>query len=158
MGSEDENVRCLLMSTTPWWGYALAQLVEALRYKRESRGFDFRWCHWHISSGLTMVLRLTQHLTEMSTKNISWQQRRPVRTADNLTTFMYWLSWNLGASTSWKPQGLSRPVMGLLYLCCSVTNFTQSSTLLVQPSSPNCIMLHKVTNCISLPTFLETRG
>ena len=27
------------------------------------------------------------------------------------------LSWNLGASTSWNPQGLSRPVMGLLYLC-----------------------------------------
>ena len=26
------------------------------------------------------------------------------------------LSWNLGASTSWNPQGLSRPVMGLFYL------------------------------------------
>ena len=26
------------------------------------------------------------------------------------------LSWNLGASTSWNPQGLSRAVMGLLYL------------------------------------------
>ena len=26
------------------------------------------------------------------------------------------LSWNLGASTSWNPQGLSRPVMGLPYL------------------------------------------
>ena len=26
------------------------------------------------------------------------------------------MSWNLGASTSWNPQGLSRPVMGLLYL------------------------------------------
>jgi hypothetical protein len=26
------------------------------------------------------------------------------------------LSLNLGASTSWNPQGLSRPVMGLLYL------------------------------------------
>jgi len=26
------------------------------------------------------------------------------------------LSWNLGTSTSWNPQGLSRPVMGLLYL------------------------------------------
>ena len=25
-------------------------------------------------------------------------------------------SWNLGASTSWKPQGLSRPVIGLHYL------------------------------------------
>jgi len=26
------------------------------------------------------------------------------------------LSWNLGASTFWNPQGLSRPVMGLLFL------------------------------------------
>ena len=29
---------------------------------------------------------------------------------------MSWLSWNLGASISWKPQGLYRPVMGLIYL------------------------------------------
>jgi hypothetical protein len=41
---------------------------------------------------------------------------RPVRRAYNLTTFMCQLSWNLGASTSWNPLGLSRPVMGLLYL------------------------------------------
>jgi len=27
-------------------GHAVAQLVEALRYKPESRGFDSRWCHW----------------------------------------------------------------------------------------------------------------
>jgi len=39
-----------------------------------------------------------------------------VHTADNLTAFMCRLSLNLGASTSWNPQGLSRPVMGLLYL------------------------------------------
>jgi hypothetical protein len=26
-------------------GYAVAQLVEALRYKPEDRGFDSRWCH-----------------------------------------------------------------------------------------------------------------
>jgi len=26
------------------------------------------------------------------------------------------LSWNLGTVTSWNPLGLSRPVMGLLYL------------------------------------------
>ena len=43
-------------------------------------------------------------------------KKRPVRRADNLTTFMCRLSWNLGASTSWNPQGLFRPVMGLLYL------------------------------------------
>jgi hypothetical protein len=36
--------------------------------------------------------------------------------ADNLTTFMCRLSRNLWASTSWNPKGLSRPVMGLLYL------------------------------------------
>jgi hypothetical protein len=28
--------------------------------------------HWHISSDRTMALRLTQLLTEMSTRNISW--------------------------------------------------------------------------------------
>ena len=36
--------------------------------------------------------------------------------ADKLTTFMCQFSWNLGASTYWKTEGLSRPVMGLLYL------------------------------------------
>jgi hypothetical protein len=36
--------------------------------------------------------------------------------ADNLTTFMCRLSRNLGASTSWNPKVLARPVMGLLYL------------------------------------------
>ena len=27
----------------------MAQLVEALRYKPEGRGFDSRWCHWNFS-------------------------------------------------------------------------------------------------------------
>jgi hypothetical protein len=26
-----------------------AQLVEALHYKPEGRGFDSRWCHWNFS-------------------------------------------------------------------------------------------------------------
>jgi len=30
-------------------GHAVAQLVEALRYKLEVRGFDSRWCHWNFS-------------------------------------------------------------------------------------------------------------
>jgi len=25
----------------------VAQVVEALRYKSERRGFDSRWCHWN---------------------------------------------------------------------------------------------------------------
>ena len=27
-------------------GHAVAQWVDALRYKPEGRGFDSRWCHW----------------------------------------------------------------------------------------------------------------
>jgi hypothetical protein len=30
-------------------GHAVAQLVEALRYKPEGRGFHSRWCHWNFS-------------------------------------------------------------------------------------------------------------
>ena len=54
-------------------GHAVAQLVEALRYKSEDRGFDSRWCYWNFSnpSDRTIALGLTQPLTEMSTRNIS---------------------------------------------------------------------------------------
>ena len=31
-------------------GQAVAQFVEALRYKPEGRGFDSRWCHWNFPS------------------------------------------------------------------------------------------------------------
>ena len=31
------------------WGHAVAQLVEALRYKPEGRGFDSQWFHWNFS-------------------------------------------------------------------------------------------------------------
>jgi hypothetical protein len=47
-------------------GHAVTQLVEALRYKPEGRGFD---------SGRTMVLGSTQPLTEMSTRDSSWGVR-----------------------------------------------------------------------------------
>jgi hypothetical protein len=32
------------------WGYAVAQLVEELRYKTEGSGFETRWYHCDISS------------------------------------------------------------------------------------------------------------
>jgi hypothetical protein len=35
------------ISVSGWW-YALAQLVDALRYKPESGGFDSRWCHCNL--------------------------------------------------------------------------------------------------------------
>jgi hypothetical protein len=53
----------------------MAQLVEALRYKPDGRGFDYRWYHWNSSLTYsfrrTMVLESTQPLTEISTRNIS---------------------------------------------------------------------------------------
>ena len=74
--------------------------------------------HWHNPSGSSMALGLTQPLTEMSTRNISWGRwsSRPMHKSHNHTTFMCRMSWNLGASISWNSQVLSRPVMGLLYL------------------------------------------
>ena len=38
-----------------------------------------------VSVDRTMTVGSTQPLTEMSTRNISWGQRRPVRKADNLS-------------------------------------------------------------------------
>ena len=56
--------------------YIIIIIVGALRYKAESRGFDFRWCHSnfhrHNPSGRTMALGLARPLIEMSTRNISW--------------------------------------------------------------------------------------
>ena len=58
-------------------GDAVVQLVEALRQEPECRGFDSGCCHWNFSltqsSGRNMALGLTQPLTEMSTRNISWR-------------------------------------------------------------------------------------
>ena len=70
--------------------------------------------HWHNPSGRTNFLRLIQALTEMSNRNFL-EQKRPVRRADNSTTFICTLSWNLRTSDSWNSQCLSRYAMGLLY-------------------------------------------
>jgi hypothetical protein len=60
-----------------------------------------------------VALGSTQPLTEMSTRNISWGVKYFLWQP---TTLMCRLSRNLGTPTSWNPKGLSRPVMGLLYL------------------------------------------
>jgi len=63
---------------------------------------------------LRLWVRLTL-FTEISSRDVSWRERRPVRRAENLP-----LSCGdcqiLGVSTSWSPKSLSRPVMGWLYL------------------------------------------
>jgi hypothetical protein len=56
--------------------YAVAQLVEAVRYKPEATGLIpdsvTEIFQLHNPSGRTMALGSTQPLTEMSTRNIFW--------------------------------------------------------------------------------------
>jgi hypothetical protein len=51
--------------------------------------------------------------------------------ADKLTAFMCRLSRNLGASNSWNTKGLSRPVMGLLYLKCKLPTLLVAETFIL---------------------------
>ena len=43
------SVKSLYIYTFYFWGSAVAQFVEALRYKSEGRGFDSRWYPWNFS-------------------------------------------------------------------------------------------------------------
>jgi len=96
----------------------VAQCVEALSCKPEVRGFDSRWwCHWNFSltqSFRTMALGLTQPLTEMR----GGKGGRYVGLTTLSPSFADCLEI-LGISTSWHPQGLSKPVMGLLFVTCT---------------------------------------
>jgi hypothetical protein len=64
------------------------------------------------------------------------------------------LSWNLGASTCWTPQGLSRPVMGLLYLYLYlVLNTRYYSQMLTKPEfSEDCRKNTKIADLLLLST------
>jgi len=67
------------------------------------------------------------------------------------------LSWNLGASTSWNPQGLSRPVMGLLYLflLLTLTSTTTATTTNSSGSSSKQVVCINTSRCIfSCPLYV----
>ena len=65
--------------------------------------------HLHNPSDRTMALGSTQPLTEMSTRRISWGQMRPVRKADNLTTFLY------RCHEIWEPSGPLQACNGIAF-------------------------------------------
>jgi len=83
------HINFYLHSLTCYLGYDLAQLVEALRYKSEVRGID-RCCGVIVLNFPVALWPWDQ--SEMSTKNISWGQKRSVFRVDNLTNFMRQLS------------------------------------------------------------------
>jgi hypothetical protein len=95
--------------------------VDALRYDPGGRGFDSPSCHWYFSWTQSFRPHYGPGVDSASNRN-EYQEYLMRGKGDRcvgLTTLppsCTRLSWNLVASTSWNPQGLSRPVMGLLYL------------------------------------------
>jgi hypothetical protein len=61
--------------------------------------------HWLNAYNHTMSLGMTEPLTEMSTRDFSWEKSRSVYRADNLITFIFWLSGNSGILSSWIHKG-----------------------------------------------------
>jgi hypothetical protein len=49
LGVEGGPSTCRKLYYIRYMKHAVAQLVEALRYKPEGRGFDSRCCHWNFS-------------------------------------------------------------------------------------------------------------
>jgi hypothetical protein len=90
-------------------GYAVAQWLKHCAKSRKFAGSIPDGItgifHWHNPSGRTMVLGLTQPLTDMSSRNNSLGVGDKGGRCVGLTS-----------SSSWNLQGLTRPVMGLLYL------------------------------------------
>jgi len=101
------------------WGTALRARRSRVRFPMVSLDiFSLtRSCRPHYGTGVDSASNRNEYqecfLVVKAAGAWGWQ----------LTTFMCRLSWNLGASTSRKPQGLSRPVMGLLFYCPTVFPF-----------------------------------
>ena len=60
-------------------GHAVAQLVEAARYKLEGRGFFFCWCQWNIS--LTYSFYCGPRIDSASDRNKYQEYFRGVKAA-----------------------------------------------------------------------------
>ena len=125
--------------------FALARLVEALRYKTEGRVFDSRWCHSNfffyniILPAALWPLGWIQSLTEISTRNISWGGKggRCVGLS-TLPLSCTRLSWNLGASTSLEPSRSVQACNGIALLFGLILNwlFANSSR------ARSCVYIH----------------
>jgi hypothetical protein len=99
-------------------------MIEALRYKPENRGFDSRLCHWifidiflvHYGLGVDSASNRNEYQEDfLGVKAAGAQGCQPSHLHVPIVL-------KSGSLTSWNPQGLSRPVMGLLYLY--LTNVT----------------------------------
>ena len=103
--------------------HMVAQLVKAFHYKLEICRFNSQWCQWNFSLTESLQLHYGPAVDSASNRykyqEHSWGYRWPVNRADNLTTFKWQMSWNMGASTSCNPQSQSilyRDYLTFLYI------------------------------------------
>ena len=94
--------------------HAVAQLLEALHYKPEGRGLDSRP---HYGPGVDSASNRNEYREYF----LGGKGGRCVG-ADNFTTFMCRLSTNLGVSTSWNSQGLSRHDPGIPFFTLKMSD------------------------------------
>jgi hypothetical protein len=88
--------------------YATSQKVAGSIPDGVTENFSLTWSSRpHYGPGVDSTSNRNEY------RNISWGERRSVRRADNLSTFMWRLSWNLGALNSCNTQGISRSVTGI---------------------------------------------
>jgi len=111
-----------LIAARCWWRSWLRHCATRRRVAGSISDGIIGIFHWQNPSAHTMALgltRLTQSLTEMSTRNICWGKGG---LCVGLTTLppscTDWLE-------IWEPQGLSGPVMGLLFTKFNCNRFTK---------------------------------
>ena len=84
------------MGTLSLSGHAVAQLVEALRYKPEGRGFASRWCHWNFSLTLPFRPHCSPGVDSASNRN-EYQE--------------YFLGVKMAVAKGWQPYLLHVPIV-----------------------------------------------
>jgi hypothetical protein len=96
---------------------ALVHLM-ALRYHPEGRGFGLGWCHWRNPSGRTLAVGSTQPIIRVSTSGCYLLEREgsPCVGLNTLLPSSAECLEIIGTLNSLRPNGLSRIVIGLLYL------------------------------------------
>jgi len=103
-------------------GRMMAQLVEALCYKREGHGFDSWWCLWNFSLTQSFWPHCGPEVDSASNRNEYQEYFLRV----GLTTLPPTCADCLEISEP-HPPGTLRPVMGLLCLCLYIYICVNSS-------------------------------
>ena len=84
-------------------------MVKALRYYSDGPGIGSRWCHWifqwHIFFRPYHGPGVDSDPSENEYQEHSWEQRRPVREADDLIIIMCRISWKSVSLNFLEPSG-----------------------------------------------------